>query len=401
MERLIDYAAAEIGIDRIELRRRNHIRQREMPCKAAVRHAPTTAAISRRVLKHALDAADVQGLQRSASARARSAASCAASASAAFSKSPRRPTRKWAASRFDADGDVTILTGTLDFGKGHATPFAQVLSEKLGVPFEKIRLLQGDSDELLAGGGTGGSSSMMHQRHGDRRSRRQGDRAGQADRLARAGSRRPATSSSGTASSSSPAPTARSASWSWRRSSAPASSLPPDAPQSLDVKHVSDGRAPSAFPNGCHVCRGRDRSRHRRDRGGEIFRGQRFRHRRQSDAGRRARCMAAWCRASARRLLEHVVYDRQGQLLTGSFMDYAHAARRTTRRTSSVVAIRCRPRPIRSASRAAAKPAAPARCTSIMNAVVDALSDYGIRHIDMPASPARVWQAIQDAKTKS
>jgi carbon-monoxide dehydrogenase large subunit len=63
--------------------------------------------------------------------------------------------------RFDKDGGVTIVTGTLDYGQGHATPFAQVLAEKLGVPFDHIRLLQGDSDQLVAGGGTGGSRSAM------------------------------------------------------------------------------------------------------------------------------------------------------------------------------------------------------------------------------------------------
>src|SRR5688500_9580454 len=61
--------------------------------------------------------------------------------------------------RFEADGAVTFITGTLDYGQGHATPFAQVLSERLGIPFDRIRLLQGDSDEMLAGGGTGGSRS--------------------------------------------------------------------------------------------------------------------------------------------------------------------------------------------------------------------------------------------------
>src|SRR6202043_3410153 len=64
--------------------------------------------------------------------------------------------------RFEPDGTVTIVTGTLDYGQGHATPFAQVLSDKLGIPFNRIRLLQGDSDQLLAGGGTGGSRSMMN-----------------------------------------------------------------------------------------------------------------------------------------------------------------------------------------------------------------------------------------------
>ena len=58
-------------------------------------------------------------------------------------------TKEMGGIRFEADGDVTIITGTLDYGQGHATPFAQVLGEQLGIPFERIRLLQGDSDELL------------------------------------------------------------------------------------------------------------------------------------------------------------------------------------------------------------------------------------------------------------
>ena len=63
--------------------------------------------------------------------------------------------------RFEDDGAVTIITGTLDYGQGHASPFAQVLADRLGVPFDRIKLLQGDSDQLLAGGGTGGSRSIM------------------------------------------------------------------------------------------------------------------------------------------------------------------------------------------------------------------------------------------------
>ena len=63
--------------------------------------------------------------------------------------------------RFNADGTVTIVTGTLDYGQGHTSTFAQVLAEKLGIPFERIRLVQGDSDQLVTGGGTGGSRSAM------------------------------------------------------------------------------------------------------------------------------------------------------------------------------------------------------------------------------------------------
>ena len=63
--------------------------------------------------------------------------------------------------RFEADGRVTIVTGTLDYGQGHASAFAQVLVDRLGLPFELIDLVQGDSDQLLVGGGTGGSRSIM------------------------------------------------------------------------------------------------------------------------------------------------------------------------------------------------------------------------------------------------
>ena len=63
--------------------------------------------------------------------------------------------------RFDADGGVTLLSGTHDHGQGHQTSFAQVLVDKLGIPFDRIRLDQSDSDLLPGGGGTGGSRSMM------------------------------------------------------------------------------------------------------------------------------------------------------------------------------------------------------------------------------------------------
>ncbi len=71
------------------------------------------------------------------------------------------PSHEMGGIRFEADGTVTIITGTLDYGQGHATPFAQVLCDRLGVPFDAVRLLQGDSDQLIAGGGTGGCKSIM------------------------------------------------------------------------------------------------------------------------------------------------------------------------------------------------------------------------------------------------
>src|SRR5213075_679530 len=71
------------------------------------------------------------------------------------------PNKEMGGVTFEGDGSVKLITGTLDYGQGHAAPFAQVLAARLGVPFESIRLAQGDSDELVFGAGTGGSRSAM------------------------------------------------------------------------------------------------------------------------------------------------------------------------------------------------------------------------------------------------
>ncbi len=147
MERLIDAAAAEMEIDRLELRRRNHIKPRELPYKTALGMTYDSGDFAT-VLKKALDAADVKGFaKRKRESRKRGKLRGLGIGSYLEVTAP--PSKELGGIVFEADGSVTILTGTLDFGMGHATPFAQVLREKLGVPFDKIRLVQGDSDRLL------------------------------------------------------------------------------------------------------------------------------------------------------------------------------------------------------------------------------------------------------------
>src|SRR6266478_6626729 len=160
MERLIDAAAAEMGIDRLELRRRNQIRPREIPIKTASGSNYDSGDFPG-VFKHALKVADVKGFARR-KRESRKRGKVRGLGVGSFLEVTAPPSKEMGGLRFEADGTVTIITGTLDYGQGHAAPFAQVLTEKLGVPFERIRLLQGDSDELLAGGGTGGSKSIMH-----------------------------------------------------------------------------------------------------------------------------------------------------------------------------------------------------------------------------------------------
>ena len=171
----------------------------------------------------------------------------------------------------------------------------------------------------------------------------------------------PPTSNSATAASSSPAPTARSRSWIWRRSCATAApSCRPDAPQSLDVTHISDGPGAATFPNGCHIAEV--------EVDPETGVVEVVKYTCVNDFGVVVNPMivagqlhGGVVQGIGQALMEMTVYDADGQLLTGSFMDYAMPRAADVPRFRRSPNIRCRRRPIRSASRAAAKPAAPAR----------------------------------------
>ena len=392
MERLVDYAAAECGFDRIELRRKNQIRKSEIPWKSA---AGTTydSGDFPAILKQALEASDWKGFnkrKRESKKRKRLrgiGVGCYLEVTAPANK-------EMGGISFDADGGVTIRTGTLDYGQGHASPFAQVLSEKLGVPFEKVRILQGDSDELIAGGGTGGSRSMMN--------------SGQAivEAAAKVVEQGKQIASHALEASAGDiefkdgkfvvAGTDRAIDiMELSQKLRAGMKLPPEGPQSLDVKHVSEG-APSAYPNGCHVCEVEIDP----DTGNTEV----VRYIAVNDFGTIINPMlvdgqthGGVVQGIGQTLLEHVVYDEQGQLLSGSYMDYAMPRAHHTPNfevLSHPVPATTNPLGVKGCGEAGCA----GSLTSIMNAVVDALSEYGIKHIDMPASPSRVWQAIQDAQ---
>src|SRR6202008_4644283 len=136
MERLIDAAAAEMGIDRLSLRRRNQIRPREIPIKTASGRNYDSGDFPG-VLKHALEAADIKGFARR-KRESRNRGKVRGLGVGNFLEVTAPPSKEMGGIRFEADGAVTIVTGSLDYGQGHAAPFGQVLSEKLGVPFERI-----------------------------------------------------------------------------------------------------------------------------------------------------------------------------------------------------------------------------------------------------------------------
>src|SRR5438309_1571302 len=159
MERLIDTAAREMGIDRFELRRRNHVKPAEIPYKNAAQMTVDSGDFGT-VFAKALEAGDVANFpRRKQESKARGKLRGLGVGSYMEVTAP--PNKESAGLRFEGDRQITLVTGTLDYGQGHAAGFAQALVARLGIPFERVRLVQGDSDQLVFGAGTGGSRSMM------------------------------------------------------------------------------------------------------------------------------------------------------------------------------------------------------------------------------------------------
>ena len=160
MERLVEAAARETGRDPVALRKLNHIRPDELPFTTSVGTVYDSGDFSG-LLDHALAAADWDGYARAQRADSERRGLLRGRGVGQYLEITAPATDEMGGIRFEENGDVTIVTGTLDYGQGHATPFAQVLVAQLGVPYDRVRLRQNDSDELVAGGGTGGSKSLM------------------------------------------------------------------------------------------------------------------------------------------------------------------------------------------------------------------------------------------------
>ena len=395
MERLIDTAAKEMGIDQRELRRRNHIKPGEMPYKAASGMLYDSGDFAA-LLGDALELADWEGYAARAEA-SRKSGKIRGRGIGSYLEVTAPPGKEMGGIRFEPDGNVTMITGTLDYGQGHASPFAQVLVDRLGIPFDKIRLVQGDSDQLLFGGGTGGSRSMMSSGAAFVEASRQVIERGrllagflleaaQADIEFAQGR----FTIVGTDRSIGLMDLAE------RLRSAPP--VPAELPQSLDVGLVVN-TPPSAFPNGCHIAE--------IELDPETGVIEVVKYSMVNDFGTVINPMLAEGQAHGgvvqgigQALLEATRYDEEGQLLTGSYMDYAMPradAAPLFRIASHPVPATTNPLGVKGCGEAGCAGALP----SVMNAVIDALSAYGIHHIDMPATPESVWRAIQEAKRRS
>src|SRR6202012_4940037 len=158
MERLIDRAADEMGINRLTLRKRNFIKPAQLPFAAASRVTYDSGDFLG-VFNKALEISDHANFAKRKKL-SRKSGKLRGIAVGSYLEVTAPPSGELGKITFEPDGSVKLTTGTLDYGQGHATPFAQVLSAQLGVPFEKITLEQNDSDLVRFGNGTGGSRSI-------------------------------------------------------------------------------------------------------------------------------------------------------------------------------------------------------------------------------------------------
>ena len=395
IERLLDAAAAQLGIGPDAIRRRNFIAPQAIPYTTQTKAVYDTGAFGA-LMEDCLALADWSGYP------ARKAAS---------DKSGRLRGRAVAyyiehagiyndrmELRFDPGGTLTILAGTHSHGQGHATAFAQLVTEWLGVPFESIRFVQGDTDQVAIGRGTYAARSSLV---GGSALKVASDRiiskglAMAAHKLKVPEDRLRFRDGAYTVEGGNDFITLTDVAKAFFQPIG----LPPQFDLGLDAAGTWSGDVPN-YPNGCHVCELEvdpqtgavtiDRYTVMDDCGVPI-----------NPMICEGQVHGGIAQGLGQALLEEIVYDREsGQLVTGSFNDYCMP--RADNFGPLTTAFRCVPSTtnpigVKGVGESGAIAAPPA----IVNALLDALRPLGVDHIDMPATPSRIWTAIRDAARKT
>jgi len=396
IERLIDDAARELGIDAVELRRRNLIPAAKMPYRTPLGVTYDCGDFAAGMDK-ALKLADVPGFPgRREAARARGRLRGLAVVNAIERAAGPQP--EFAEIRFASSGTASIFLGTKNQGQGHETTFKQILHERLGLDPATVRFVDGDTDQVGFGMGSMGSRSTVI-----------GGTALwlAADKVIAKGRKIAARMLEaaepdvtfadgrftvvGTDRAVGIAEVARAA-------FQPAQ-LPPGVEPGL---YETGTFAPPSdtWPNGCHVCEVEVDP----DTGTVVL----ARYTIVDDVGTvinpltlKGQIHGGIAQGIGQALMEQIVYDQEsGQLLTGSFMDYAMPRAADFCDIvieSNPVPTKLNPLGAKGAGEAGTVGALPV----VVNAVMDALAPLGVRELDMPASPERVWRAIRAARVSS
>jgi carbon-monoxide dehydrogenase large subunit len=388
IERMVDLAAAEIGIHPAELRRRNYIPPSAMPFKTGLTFTYDSGAFEQN-MDLALELADVKNLKtRKADARKRSKL-----LGFGISNTIERaaaPSLEGAEVRFDRSGTVTLLSGSNSQGQGHETVFKQLVCDRLGLDPNDAYYVQGDTDEVFFGEGTGGSRSATM--------------AGSAFHNA---AEKIVTKARVIAAHmlqvdesdlkfedgvfSTPKTNRTLSIKDIARDALDPAKLPHGMEPGLSATAIYSAPL-NNFPNGCHICE----VEIDRDTGKIDI----VRYSVVDDVGTVLNPMllhgqihGGIAQGVGQVLLEDIHFDAEGQLVTASFMDYAMPRAHdfcTMKVESNPVPTKTNPLGVKGAGEAGCVGALPA----VANAVADALAEFGVRHIEMPATPERIWRAM-------
>jgi carbon-monoxide dehydrogenase large subunit len=387
-ERLIDQAARQSGIDRIELRRRNLIPASAMPYATANGQVYDSGEFET-VMDRALALADWRGFpaRRAAAAaagRLRGIGLCC------FLEVAGGILEETADLRFEADGRVALRIAAQAMGQGHLSTFPPLISGRLGVPLERIELIEGDSDEVPEGIPSVASRSIMM--CGSAAVLACDEAIGKGRRLAEHLLEAATDDLEFEAGRFRVRGTDRTIGLLEVAARARSGDLPADLEGGLDS--IATFTTPQmSFPNGCHVCEveidpetgvARVVGYAAVDDVGNIL----------HETIVEGQIHGGIAQGLGQVLGEQVLYDEAGQLLTASFMDYPMP--RATDLPALALAhhgVPCANNPL--GAKGAGESGVAGSLPAAMNAIVDALSTRGITEFDMPATPARIWAALQ------
>jgi carbon-monoxide dehydrogenase large subunit len=396
IERAIDLAAMELGMDPAELRRRNLIRRTELPYKTGV-GLEIDSGDFEYLLDRALELARWRSFPERAAA-ARAAGRRRGIGVATYLGLTGGMRQEYAALRFERNGNVTVAVGGESVGTGHETTLPQIVADRLGLPLERIHHRQADTDVTPLGSGHGGSHGLELIGSAV---------AAAADKVIEKGKQIASHLLEAAIADISFANGVFSIAGTDRRlsidevitASLDPSRLPDDMEAGLDAD-VTYENQPLSCPTGCHVAEVEVDP----DTGEVTV----IDYTVVNDFGTiinpmitEGQVMGATAQGIGQALLEDIYYEEEsGQLLTGSFMDYClpRADDLPDFRTDyyeGAVTDR-NPLGVKGAGEAGCGGAPPV----IVSAVIDALKEYGVRHLDMPLTPLRVWQALADARAR-
>jgi carbon-monoxide dehydrogenase large subunit len=397
IERLIDTAGRELGLEPDEIRRRNFFEIGDEPHVTAM-GTPFDSGNFKQTMAKALEQADWEGFP-AREAESHKRGKLRGRGMSYYCELTLGNPVEAGQIRFTEDDRVQMIVGTLSHGQGHATTFAQIVADRLGIDVDRIDLVQGDTDIVKSGGGTGGSRST--QMGGNALLMAADASVEKGKQLAAEMLEAAAADIEYGEGKFTVVGTDRSIGlFDVAKRAQDKTNLPEHLQEALADGLDSDetyNMQESTFPNGCHVCEV--------EIDPETGLVTLAAYSVVDDFGRVINPMivegqvhGGVAQGIGQALLEEIVYEPDtGQLLTGSLMDYCMPRAEDMpdmKFSTNYIPCKTNPLGIKGCGEAGTVGAMPAT----MNAVVDALyREYGIKHIDMPATPLRVWEAIQNA----